>query len=196
MNAFTTSLAAVAVTLLCVSGPIRAATPAATPAPAQAAAKAPAPAATKAPAVAAVPAARKIPGINAPDSYPRACVDCHVNKPPSDARLSTQLQQWTSGKVSPALLATVQGSAPAGLKLKGKHPDASDALDDIPVACADCHSEDSKKAPSLAGMVHRIHLVGGDKNRFMTEFQGECTSCHKFDAATGAWSVPSGPEKK
>jgi hypothetical protein len=182
MNGLATALAATAVAFLGLTGQAQAASPAATPAPAPAAAKA--------------PVARKIPGINATDPYPKACVDCHVNKPPSDARLSTQLQQWMSGKVSPALLATVQGSAPAGLKLKGKHPDATDALDDVPTACADCHSEDSKKAPPLAGMVHRIHLVGGDKNHFMTEFQGECTSCHKLDAATGAWSVPSGPEKK
>ena len=194
MKAITTSLAAAAIALLCVPGPVAAATQAATPAPAAkpATTQAPAPAAKPA----APPAARRIPGINAPDPYPKACVDCHVSKPPSDARLSTQLQQWTSGKVSPALLATAQGSAPAGLKLKGKHPDAADALEDIPAACADCHSGDSKKAPPLAGMVHRIHLVVGDKNRFMTEFQGECTSCHKLDAATGAWSVPSGPEKK
>ncbi len=140
--------------------------------------------------------ARKIPGINAPDAFPKGCVDCHVNKPPTDARLSTQLQEWTAGKVSPALRTTVQGSAPAGLVLKGKHPDAADSLDDVPAACADCHSADSKKAPPLAGMIHRIHLVGGDKNRFMTEYQGECTSCHKLDAAKGTWSMPSGPEKK
>lgn len=185
MNGFLTSLAA-AIVFLALSGPTPAATPAATQAPTQAATKAPA----------ATPVARKIPGINAPDLYPKACVDCHVNKPPVDARLSTQLQQWMSGKVPPALLATVQGAAPAGLKLKGRHPDAADALEDVPTACADCHSEDSKKAPPLAGMVHRIHLVGGDKNRFMTEYQGECTDCHKFDAAKGAWSMPSGPEKK
>jgi hypothetical protein len=168
MNGLTTSLAAAAVVLLSLSAPTQAATQ----------------------------PARKIPGINAVDPYPRACVDCHVNKPPLDARLSTQLQQWTAGKVSPALLATVQGSAPAGLKLKGKHPDAADALEDVPAACADCHSEDSKKAPPLADMVHRIHLVGGEKNHFLTEFQGECTYCHKFDAAKGVWSIPSGPEKK
>lgn len=150
-------------------------------------------------AQAAAPTARKIPGINAPDAYPGGCVDCHVAKPAgatTDARLSTHLAAWTAGKVDPALLATVQATAPAGLKLKGKHPDATDALDDIPAACADCHSEDSKKAPPLAGMVHRIHLVGGDKNPFMTTYQGECTDCHKFDAAKGTWSMPSGPEKK
>jgi hypothetical protein len=194
MNALTTSLAAAAVALLCVSGPARAATPAAAPAAAPAAK----PSATQAQATAqAAPrAARKIPGINATDPYPNACVDCHVSKPQVDVRLSTQMQQWMGGKVTPALLATAQGAAPAGLKLKGKHPDAEDALEDVPAACADCHSEDSKKAPPLAGMVHRIHLVGGEKNHFMTEFQGECTSCHKLNAATGAWSVPSGPEKK
>lgn len=150
-------------------------------------------------AQAAAPAARRIPGINAPDAYAAGCVDCHVAKPAGttiDARLSTHLAAWTAGKVDPALLATVQATASAGLKLKGKHPDASDALDDIPNACADCHSEDSKKAPPLAAMVHRIHLVGGDKNPFMTVYQGECTDCHKFDAAKGTWSMPSGPEKK
>jgi len=196
MKAVTTSLAAMAVVLLSASGPAVAATQAAAPTPAAApAAKSPAiPAPAAKPA--ASPAARKIPGINAADQYPKACVDCHVNRPQMDARLSTQMQQWTAGKVSPALLATVQGSAPAGLKLKGRHPDAEDAFDDVPASCADCHSEDSKKAPPLAGMVHRIHLGGGDKNHFMTEFQGECTYCHKLDAATGAWSMPSGPEKK
>jgi hypothetical protein len=183
-----TLLSAAAIALFWVSGLTQAATPAAT--------QAPAPAVTRAPVVAATPAARRIPGINAPDPYPKACVDCHVNRPPMDVRLSTQMKQWMEGKVSPALLATVQGSAPAGLKLKGRHPDAADALDDVPAACAECHSDDSKKAPPLAGMVHRIHLVGGDKNHFMTEFQGECTYCHKLNAATGAWSSPSGPEKK
>jgi hypothetical protein len=148
------------------------------------------------PTQAAPKPARSIPGINAADPYPHGCVDCHVKMPAMDARLSTRMQQWMAGKVDAALLLTVQGSAPAGLKLKGKHPDATDALDDVPAACADCHSQGSKKAPPLAGMVHRIHLLGGEKNHFMTEFQGECTYCHKLDAATGAWSVPSGPEKK
>jgi cytochrome c553 len=150
-------------------------------------------------AQAAAPVARKIPGINAPDAFPGGCVDCHVANPggkPADARLSAHLAAWTAGKVDPALLATAQAAAPAGLKLKGKHPDATDALEDIPAACADCHSEDSKKAPPLDRMVHRIHLVGGDKNHYITEFQGDCTNCHKFDAAKGTWSMPSGPEKK
>lgn len=150
-------------------------------------------------ASAAAPAARKVPGIIAPDAFPKACVDCHVAKPaglPSDARLSSALAKWTAGKVDAGLLAQAQGAAPAGLKLKGKHPDAEDSLTDIPVGCQDCHSDDSKKAPPLARMVHRIHLTGGEQNAFMTVYQGECTHCHKLDAKTGAWSVPSGAEKK
>jgi hypothetical protein len=168
MNQVLTTLAAAAITLLGLSGPTQAATQ----------------------------VAPRIPGINAPDPYPKACVDCHVNKPPTDARLGPLMQQWMAGKVDPALLATVQGSAPAGLKLKGKHPDAADALEDVPAACAECHTDDSKKAPPLAGMVHRVHLVGGDKNHFITDYQGACTYCHKLNPATGAWSMPSGPEKK
>lgn len=151
---------------------------------------------TALPAAAAAPAARKVPGVNAPDAFPRGCVDCHVSKPGLDARLSSQLARWTAGKVDAGLLAQAQGAAPAGLKLKGKHPDAEDALTDIPVGCQDCHSDDSKKAPPLARLVHRIHLTGGDQNHFLTEYQGECTHCHKLDAKTGAWSMPSGAEKK
>jgi len=150
-------------------------------------------------AAAAAQPARKVPGINAADAFPRGCVDCHVAGPPGtalDARLSTQLKSWSSGKVDAALLATAQAAAPAGLKLKGKHPDAEDALEDAPNGCLDCHSGDSKKAPPFASMMHRIHLVGGEQNRFMTVYQGECTHCHKLDAARGAWSMPSGPEKK
>lgn len=156
-------------------------------------------AATPAAAPAAAPSVRKIPGITATDAFAGGCVDCHVLKPPGttiDARLSTQLKGWTSGKVDAALLAKVQGTAPAGLKLKGKHPAAEDALDDVPAACAECHTADSKKAPPLAAMVHRIHLVGAEKNKFLLVYQGECTHCHKMNAATGAWSMPSGPEKK
>jgi hypothetical protein len=150
-------------------------------------------------AVAAPQPARKIPGINVADVYPQGCVDCHVAKPSGstvDARLSLQLKAWTSGKVDAALLARVQGSAPPSLKLKGKHPAADDSLEDIPAACTECHTDDSKKAPPLAAMVHRIHLTGGEQNKFMTTYQGECTHCHKLNAATGVWSVPSAAEKQ
>src|SRR5512142_5071 len=85
-----------------------------------------------------------IPGITAPDSFPRACVDCHVNLPEHkmDARLSTHLAQW-SKSVDPGLLEKAQGAAPPGVTLKGRHPKLG-ALGSIPDRCMKCHSAASK----------------------------------------------------
>ena len=143
----------------------------------------------------APPPARMIPGINGPDPFPNACVSCHVNMPEQklDARFSTLLKGWNE-KVEPALLEKAQAAAPAGVVLKGKHPAATSSLKNIPAGCIKCHGRDSTKAPPFARLVHRIHLTGGDANHYMTLFQGECTHCHKLDAATGAWSIPSAPE--
>ena len=142
-----------------------------------------------------LPPARKIPGINAADQFPNGCVSCHVNLPERnmDERLSTLLKSWTV-KVDPALLTKAQAAAPAGVTLKGKHPVVAAALKDVPAKCIGCHGAASKKAPPFARLIHRIHLVGADENHFMTEFQGECTYCHKLNQATGAWSVASAPE--
>ncbi len=141
------------------------------------------------------PPARKIPGINAEDRFPRGCVDCHVNMPEQqmDVRLSTLLAK-SADRVRPELLARVSAAAPAEVRLKGKHPVVAAALQDIPSGCLSCHGKGSKTAPPFAEMMHLIHLVGGEGNHFMTLFQGECTHCHKFDAMTGTWRVPSGPE--
>jgi hypothetical protein len=143
----------------------------------------------------AMPSARKVPGINAPDLFPNACVSCHTNMPERgvDARISTMIQVWRE-KVDPALLAKAQAAAPAGVTLKGKHPAATAALKDIPAGCIKCHDSDSKKAPPMARMSHLIHLAGGDENPFLAVSQGECTHCHKLNLETGAWSIPSAPE--
>jgi hypothetical protein len=138
------------------------------------------------------PAARAIPGITAKDPFPRGCVDCHVQRPDKDQRLSTLLAQWNQ-KVDPQLLARAQASSPAGTTLKGKHPKVP--LNDIPAGCLKCHARTSKLAPPLATMLHGFHFGGGKDNEFLTQFQGECTYCHKLNAATGAWTLPSGPEK-
>ena len=145
---------------------------------------------------AGLPPPRAIPGITAKDQFPRACVDCHLNytEQKLDARFSTFMKQWTQ-KVEPALLKKVAGSAPPGLKLKGQHPAVPGALKNIPTACLMCHGKTSTMAPPFARMLHAIHLTGGKDNHFLTVFQGECTHCHKFNAATGAWSLPSGPER-
>jgi len=132
----------------------------------------------------------------AADPFPKGCVSCHtVDKAKgADHRLSVALAQWTQGKVDPALLAQSKASAPAGVVLKGKHPAAEDSLEDIPNACLDCHDAGSKKAPPFSQLLHLVHLTGAN-NVFVTTFKGDCTHCHKLDAKTGAWSMPSGPEQ-
>jgi hypothetical protein len=142
------------------------------------------------------PPARKIPAITAEDRYPGACVDCHINYTDMnmDTRLSTLMQAWYK-EVDPRLLEKIRPAAPKGLELTGKHPDAADALREIPKGCLKCHYKNSKKAPPFAGMIHLIHLSGGEENHFLTLFQGECTHCHKLDVVTGKWFIPSSGEK-
>jgi hypothetical protein len=111
-----------------------------------------------------------------------------------DVRLSTLMGQWTE-KVDPVLLAKAQAAAPQGLVLKGKHPNAAGSLKDVPARCLTCHSKASTTAPPFSRMLHRIHLTGGGENHFMTLFQGECTHCHKLDATSGGWTLPSGAER-
>lgn len=130
------------------------------------------------------------------DPFPNGCVSCHVvdKAKGTDHRLSTALAKWTSGKVDAGLLAKSKASAPAGLTLKGKHPSAEDSLEDIPSGCLDCHGLDSKKAPPFARLMHVVHLTGAN-NAYVATYKGDCTNCHKLDAKTGEWSIPSGAEK-
>lgn len=136
-------------------------------------------------------------GLAAGDPFPKGCVSCHtVDKAKgTDHRLSVALKQWTAGKVDAGLLAQSKASAPAGVVLKGKHPAAEDSVEDIPSACLDCHDSGSKKAPPFSQLMHLVHLTGGTNNVYVATFKGDCTNCHKLDAKTGAWSIPSGPEQ-
>jgi len=131
------------------------------------------------------------------DPYPNGCVSCHAldKAKGKDQRLSVALKQWTAGKIEPGLLAKSKASAPAGLTLKGKHPAADDALEDIPGSCLDCHDAGSKKAPPFSRLLHQVHLVGGASNAFVTAYKSDCMSCHKLNTTTGEWTMPSGPEK-
>lgn len=142
------------------------------------------------------PAARKIPGVNAADAYPRACVDCHIvmKEFNMDTRLSRHMAQWTQA-VEPKLLECARAAAIEPAKLTGKHPQATASLQNIPGACIACHKKDSKTAPPFARLLHAIHLGGGDQSPFMTYFQGECTHCHKLDPTSGRWSIPSAAEE-
>ena len=147
----------------------------------------------------AAPSLRQIPGVTAPDQFPRGCVDCH-GKPAEagrDVRISTLMQQWQV-EVAPALLEKVRAFSPADKPLKGVHPKIKGEISEIeiPKACMTCHAEKSKIAPPFGRLLHGLHLVGGEKNHFLSVFQGECTHCHKLDAATGSWSLGSGTEKQ
>jgi len=141
------------------------------------------------------PPIRAIPGITAPDSFPNACVDCHTVYPDRnlDVRLSTRLSAWSTS-VEPRLLALTKAASPAGFRVEGRHPDAADAVLDIPNGCLECHGRNSDQAPPFARLLHTIHLTGGPENHFLSGFQGECTLCHKLDKASGAWTIPSRPE--
>ena len=145
----------------------------------------------------AQPPLRQIPGVTAPDQFPRGCVDCHVNRPDLklDVRLSTLLGQWEK-QVEPELLARIRSFTPAAIPLKGKHPKFAAATAEIPKSCLMCHARTSKFAPPFVQLLHGLHLVGGEKNHFLAMFQGECTHCHKLDKATGVWSLGGGTEKK
>jgi cytochrome c553 len=142
------------------------------------------------------PSARKIPGITAEDKFPNACIDCHVNKPQFnfDARLSTVMTKWFTS-VDPEVLEKAKGTVAEGITLTGVHPMASAAWKNIPSACIGCHKARTN-APPFASVIHVIHLTGGENNHFLTAYQGECTNCHKLNQTTGAWTIPSGPEKQ
>lgn len=144
-----------------------------------------------------LPPARKIPGITVADDHPLGCVECHVNYAEMnlDVRFSTLVRQWNEA-VDPSLLAKAQASAPRGVILRGRHPVMKSGFDNVPAKCLTCHGRESKKAPPFARMLHMIHLTGGEANHFLTMYQGECTYCHKLDAKTGQWAVPSAPEKR
>lgn len=142
------------------------------------------------------PPPRAIPALTAADPFPNACVDCHLARPEIgiDARFAPALAGWEKA-VRPELLERAQATAPRGVVLKGQHPPVEGALADIPRSCLKCHGAASTVAPPFSRLVHAVHLTGGEKNHFMTIFQGECTHCHKPDAATGAMTIPSGPER-
>jgi len=140
------------------------------------------------------PSPRAIPGVNAPDQFPKGCVSCHKNYPDMkfDARLSTIMSAWNDA-VDPKILAKAQAMAPEGVTLKGKHTFKFSAETNIPEACNKCHGK-MKSAPPLHQLLHVIHLTGDKDNHFMTMFQGECSHCHKLDQKTGIWNVVSAKE--
>lgn len=126
----------------------------------------------------------------APDRFPNGCVDCHVQLPDRDVRLSTALKQWSEA-VPPPLMEKARRVA-GGIELTGKHPPLS--ATEVPGSCLSCHRKDSNAAPPFGALLHAIHLGGGDKNHFVSLFQGSCTHCHKADGL-GTVTVAQGDER-
>ncbi len=148
------------------------------------------------------PPARKIPGINAEDPAPNGCVSCHTYDPKlkMDSRFSTWLPAWHEKGAPERLVDKAKRAAPKGMKIEGRHPKLKVDLTTarIPDTCLECHSrtpKDKKMAgPPFAQLIHLVHLTGGEKNHFMTYYQGECTACHKLDQKSGQWGQGSGTE--
>ena len=140
------------------------------------------------------PAVRQIPGLTTKDAFPNGCVDCHIVTKDGDQRLSTLMAAWV--KSVPAALADKAKAASADAsKIKGKHPGVP-AKANVPQSClSGCHKKGSTIAPPFAQLMHAVHLVGDAQNHFLTQFQDECTHCHKLDQKTGTWKVGTGSEK-
>jgi hypothetical protein len=141
------------------------------------------------------PAARALPGLTAPDQFPRGCVDCHVDRPDlgMDVRLSTQMRQWEVA-VEAGFLERVRAFTPADMRLDGRHPKVEGTGGEIPASCLVCHAAKSKEAPPFGRLLHGLHYAGGAENHFVSLFGGECLHCHKLDPATAVWSLGSGEE--
>jgi hypothetical protein len=140
-------------------------------------------------------ATRSIPGLTGVDSHPGACMDCHIQMSDIglDVRLSTALREWER-KVPAKLMAIAEDTVGPGTRLTGRHPSVVMPLEDVPSTCINCHRTASA-APPFDRLIHLAHYRGGDENHFLSIFGGECTLCHKMDQETGAWRIPSGPEK-
>jgi len=119
----------------------------------------------------------EIVGITVEDVNVNGCVDCHNNdSADSDYRLSTTIKE---------------------LSEQGKHSDVSAMVNIIPNDCVMCHSEQMAEGMGtepLGPMMHKIHLVGGADNYFITGYEGQCTHCHALDKETGEFSIKSGEE--
>ena len=112
-----------------------------------------------------------------------------------DVRLSVQMGRWTE-HVPETVLERLRPLLAGGAELSGRHPRLPATIyEDIPESCTSCHSGEREAVPALAPMLHALHLTGGADNHFITLFGGACTLCHKLDAETGRWYVPSGPER-
>ena len=110
-----------------------------------------------------------LPGINAPDTQPKGCVDCHIKTASRDFRLTVVLAS-----------------------IKGGHPDVDKLVKNVPMDCLKCHYA-SQMAPVLGSMVHRNHYQNQKDNDFLINDRGSCLSCHTVDTQSGKIGIKNAP---
>ncbi|MCL4285224.1 MAG: hypothetical protein KJZ62_08970 [Fimbriimonadaceae bacterium] len=111
-----------------------------------------------------------LPGITAPDKFAKGCVSCHVK-----------------------LAADKDFRLVQAIKLIKGHPSIA-AVKTVPNDCRACHSGKPGAAKPLSEAVHKAHFGKKGKSEFVSQFHGQCLSCHSIDPATGKQRVKSGPK--
>jgi len=144
---------------------------------------------------AAPPGLAEMPGLTVEDRFPRGCVDCHINMPQinQDERLSSVMSNWTL-QVPPEILKKTRLVVGNDKPLKGRHPRSDQMFQAIPRNCLNCHENGSGSIVPIIPLIHLIHLSGGEKNHYLSLFEGQCTHCHKLEPNTGTMTVPIADE--
>jgi hypothetical protein len=93
----------------------------------------------------------------------------------------------------------VDGAAPDGgdfrvnaVLAKLGHRIGPEKSEIIPTDCNRCHqADDTGTAGPLRRVIHSIHYEAPEENLFMTEYGGNCRSCHDMNAAIGVAVIRS-----
>ncbi|HUV08504.1 MAG TPA: hypothetical protein VMX75_12290 [Spirochaetia bacterium] len=103
-------------------------------------------------------------GINAKDTFPNGCVDCHK----------------AAGSKVIDLVKKVSG-----------HPDVAPIVKVVPKDCLMCHKQGGASV-AFDLISHKSHYQNPKGNTFIANYQGSCLSCHSLDLASGKMSWKNG----
>lgn len=101
------------------------------------------------------------------DDYPQGCVSCHVATAKQDLRLNMVLDRI-------------------------EHTLAGQRTLLIPTGCDRCHADEEGVGGALSTLIHRSHYTDPIDKKFITDFNGDCGSCHRMDTDTGEAEIKSG----
>ena len=62
----------------------------------------------------------------------------------------------------------------------------------IPIGCNRCHADEDGVGGALSTLVHQSHYTDPVYPKFSTDYNGDCSSCHKMDVDTGEAEIKSG----